>query len=254
MNTSIMSSKQFEGRRVLVTGGGSGIGADMALAFANAGAQVMISGRRANVLQGVAALHQSIRYEVADVSNEQDVERLYEKAGPCDIVIANAGIAASAPIAKISLDDWNQMMAVNLTGVFLTLREGVKQMGGWGRLISIASIAGLRGYGYVAHYCASKHGVVGLTRALAMELGKRDITANAICPGYIDTPMTERSARNIAEKTGKDESEARSLLASGSPKKLLIQPEEITQTAFWLCGEGSKNINGQAIAINGGEF
>lgn len=250
----MMTSQQFEGRRVLITGGGSGIGADMALAFANAGAQVMIAGRRAAALEETASKHKAIRFQLADVSNEHSIIELFEKAGPCDIVIANAGIAASAPFTKISMDDWNQMMAVNLTGVFLTLREGLKQMGDWGRLISIASIAGLRGYGYVAHYCASKHGVVGMTRALAMELGKRDITANAICPGYIDTPMTERSARNVAEKTGKDEGEAKSLLASGSPKKKLIQPQEITQTAFWLCGPGSGNINGQAISINGGEF
>ncbi len=192
------------GKRALITGGGSGIGADLARGFVEAGAEVVIAGRRLEAL-GAVARKTGARAIQADVTDEASIMRLFAEAGPCEIVIANAGAAESAPFAMTSLAQWHAMLGVNLTGTFLTFREGLKQMPGWGRLIAIASIAGLRGYPYVAPYVAAKHGVVGLTKAVALEVAKRDITVNAICPGYVATEMTDRSVANIRAKTGMDE-------------------------------------------------
>ena len=241
------------GKRVLITGGGSGAGADLALEFARAGAEVVIAGRRLAALQTVVAQNQNIRAVQADVTDEAQVAAMFVTAGPCDIVIANAGAAASGVLARTSLADWNAMIAVNLTGVFLTLRDGLNQMPGWGRLISVASTAGLKGYAKVAPYSAAKHGVVGLTRALALEVAARDITVNALCPGFLDTPMTDHSVAVIAEKTGRTPAQARAALAAMNPQNRLIAPSEVTAAALWLCGPGSGGINGQAIAIAGGE-
>ena len=243
----------LSGKRVLITGGGTGLGADMAAHFAGAGAEVVISGRRQDRLDAVASDIENTRAVQADVTREDDVQALFAAAGPVDIVIANAGASSSAPFGKTSLDDWNAMLAVNLTGVFLTLRDGLNQMQGWGRLISVASTAALKGYAYVAPYAAAKHGVVGLTRSLALETAKREITVNALCPGFLETEMTQRSIQNIVEKTGKSSAEAVAALASHNPQKRLVQPHEVSRAALWLCGEGSEGINGQAISIAGGE-
>lgn len=241
----------LHGKRVLITGGGSGLGADLARGFAAAGAEVVISGRRADALARVA--QNGIRAVQADVTDEASVTAMFVAAGRCDIVIANAGAADSAPMSRTTLAQWNAMIAVNLTGVFLTLREGLNQMPGWGRLIAIASTAGLRGYPKIAPYAAAKHGVIGLTRSLALEVARKNITANALCPGYLDTEMTDHSVAVIMEKTGRTEAEARATLAAMSPQNRLIQPSEVTATALWLCRPGAEGINGQAIAINGGE-
>lgn len=192
----------------------------------------------------------------ADVSVENDVVQLFAAAGPVDIVIANAGAAESAPITRTSIDVWQQMMAVNLTGVFLTLREGVRQLEGrgWGRLITVASTAGLRGYAYVSAYTAAKHGAVGLTRAVAQEVAGSGITANALCPGYVDTELTERTIANIMATTGRSHDEALRALTRANPQGRLVQPAEVTAAALWLCGPGSAAVNGQAIAIDGGEL
>lgn len=243
-----------KGARVLITGGGSGVGANLARGFANAGAcEVIVAGRRQAPLDAVADGHSAIRAIPADVTDETQIGTLFECAGPVDIVIANAGAAESAPFTRTTLAQWNDMLAVNLTGVFLTLRAGLAQMPGWGRLISVASTAGLKGYAYVAPYAAAKHGVVGMTRALALELAPRAVTANALCPGFLDTEMTDRSVATITQKTGKTETEARAALASHNPQNRLIHPDEVTAAALWLCGPGSDGINGQAIAIAGGE-
>ena len=244
----------LRGKRVLITGGGSGAGADLALGFAAAGAEVVISGRRLAALEDVAGLAPGIRAVQADVTDEASVRRMFQEAGPCDVVIANAGAADSAPMARTTLAQWNAMISVNLTGVFLTLREGLNQMPGWGRLISVASTAGLKGYAKIVPYAAAKHGVIGMTRSLALEIARRQITVNAICPGYLDTPMTDHSIEVIAEKTGRSLAEARAVLEAFSPQNRLYQPSEITATALWLCSEGAAGVNGQAINISGGEF
>lgn len=240
------------GRGVLITGGGTGVGADLARGFAEAGARVVIAGRRREPLDAVAA-RTGAAVVTADVTDEAAVAAMFDAAGPVEIVIANAGAAESAPLARTTLDQWNAMLAVNLTGVFLTLREGLRRMEGWGRLISVASTAGLKGYAYVAPYAAAKHGVVGLTRSLALEVARGEVTVNALCPGFLDTEMTERSIENIMATTGRPREEALKALTGTNPQRRLIRPAEVTAAALWLCGAGSEAINGQAIAIAGGE-
>jgi 3-hydroxybutyrate dehydrogenase len=241
------------GKRVLITGGGTGTGADLARGFAEAGAEVVITGRRAEPLDAVSARLPRTRALTADVTDEASTAALFDAAGPVDIVVANAGAAESAPFSRTTLDQWNAMLAVNLTGVFLTLRAGLRQFSGWGRLISIASTAGLKGYAYVAPYAAAKHGVVGLTRSLALEVAKSPVTVNTLCPGFLDTEMTDRSVANIMEKNGKSREDARAALTRTNPQGRLIRPEEVTAAALWLCAPGSEGVNGQAIAIAGGE-
>jgi len=242
------------GRRVLVTGGGSGAGASLALGFAAAGAaEVVICGRRVEALQETAARHPAIRPLQCDVTDEASVAALYAAAGPVDIVIANAGQADSAPFGKTTLAQWNAMLAVNLTGVFLTFREGLRQMPGWGRLIAVSSTAGIKGYARVAPYAAAKHGVMGMVRSLALEVARGPVTVNAICPGFLDTEMTAQSIRVISEKTGRSPEQARAALEAMSPQNRLYQPEEVTSAALWLCSDGAGGVNGQAITISGGE-
>jgi len=243
----------MQGKRVLITGGGSGAGENLALGFAAAGAEVVIAGRRLDALQSVAAKAKGIRCVQADVTDEASVKRMFAEAGAVDIVIANAGAADSAVMAKTSLDQWNAMLAVNLTGVFLTFREGLNQFQGWGRLVAVASTAGLKGYAKVAPYAAAKHGVIGMCRSLALEVARKPITVNAICPGFLDTPMTDHSVQVIAEKTGKTLAEARAALEGLNPQNRLFQPAEVTAAALFLCGQGSEGINGQTITIAGGE-
>ncbi|MCE8020483.1 SDR family oxidoreductase [Halomonas sp. MCCC 1A11036] len=244
---------QLHGKRAVITGGGSGIGADMALAFAEAGAEVVITGRRREPLEATAGRHPAIAFEIADVTREAGMVALFEGLGEVDIVIANAGAAESAPLARTGLDQWQRMLDVNLTGTFLTLREGLKRLRDGGRLIAVASTAGLKGYPYVAPYCAAKHGVVGLVRALAQEVAGRDITVNALCPGFTETPLLEESIATIVAKTGQSPEQARAHLQSTNPSGRLIQPAEVTATALWLCGPHSGAIHGQAISISGGE-
>ncbi len=243
----------FAGRRVLVTGGGSGLGADIARRFAAAGAEVIIAGRNTGRLHTVAKSAPNIRAVTVDVTLEDSVKAMFAGAGPCDIVIANAGAAESAAFGRTTTEQWNAAIAVNLTGTFLTLREGLNQIPGWGRLIAIASMAGLKGYPYVAPYVAAKHGVVGLVRSLALEVARQPITVNAFCPGYLNTEMTDRSVENIVRKTGRSHEEALASLLKHDPQGRLIEPSEVTSAALWLCGAGSDSVNGQAIAISGGE-
>jgi NAD(P)-dependent dehydrogenase (short-subunit alcohol dehydrogenase family) len=239
-------------QRVLITGGGTGAGADLARGFAAAGAEVIISGRRLQPLQEVAA-RTGARAIQADVTDEASVAELFAAAGPCGIVIANAGAADSAPMTRTTLAQWNAMIAVNLTGVFLTFRAALLQTPAPSRLIAIASSAGLKGYAKIAPYAAAKHGVIGLVRALALEVARRDITVNAICPGFLDTPMTDRSVAVIAEKTGRSLAEARAALEALSPQGRLYAPSEVTAAALFLCQPAAAGINGAALPITGGE-
>ena len=244
----------LNGKRVLITGGGTGLGANMALGFAQCGVEVVIAGRRPEPMKAVAAKHKNIRSVIADVTIEKSVAAMFAAAGPCDIVIANAGAAESAPLGRVTMEQWNAMIAVNLTGVFLTFRDGLNQMPGWGRLIAIASTASLKGFAYVAPYAAAKHGVIGLVRSLALEVAKKPITVNAICPGYLNTEMTDRSVEAIVKKSGRPPEQVRRMLASQNAHGRLIEPAEVTAIALRLCSNDSETVNGQAITIPEGEL
>ncbi len=247
------------GRHALVTGGGTGIGAVVATTLARAGAAVTICGRRLEPLQATAVGESNIRAVTADVTREESVAALYEQAEaagvPFDIVVANAGIAESAPAAKTSLELWNRTVEVNLTGAFLTVKPALAAMRahGWGRIVFIASTAGLRGYAYVAPYVAAKHGVVGLMRALALEVASAGITVNAVCPGFTETTMLSDAVDRIVKTTDRSAVEIRSTLAARNPQGRFVQPQEVADAVLWLCSGASAAITGQAISVSGGE-
>jgi NAD(P)-dependent dehydrogenase (short-subunit alcohol dehydrogenase family) len=247
------------GRHALVTGGGTGIGAAIATTLARAGAVVTICGRRQQPLQTIAEGNSNIRAMTADVTDETSVAKLYQQAEaagePIDIVVANAGMAESAPAHKTSLDLWTRTLNVNLTGAFLTVKPALAGMRerGRGRIVFIASTAGLKGYAYVAPYVAAKHGVVGLARALAVETAATGITVNAVCPGFTDTPMLNESIRHIVETTKRNEADVRADLAERNAQGRLIQPNEVADVVFWLCSDAAAAVTGQAIAVSGGE-
>jgi NAD(P)-dependent dehydrogenase (short-subunit alcohol dehydrogenase family) len=247
------------GKHALVTGGGSGVGRAIALALAGAGISVTICGRREAELAKVAGESDRIFAIAADVTNETAMASLYERAeaerGPFDIVVANAGMAGSTPAHKTTLADWQRTLDVNLTGAFLTVKPALSGMAArkTGRIVFIASTAGLKGYAYVAPYVAAKDGVVGLMRALAAETTKSGVTVNAVCPGFVETDMLEESIQRIIEKTGRSVEQARTSLASTNPQGRFIQPQEVAAAVLWLCGDAAASITGQAISISGGE-
>ena len=243
---------------VLVTGGGSGLGRVLAADFAAAGARVHICGRRHEPLDAMATANPLITGHILDVTDESATASLFAEIGPQQVVIANAGIAESAPFHRTERDMWDRIIGVNLTGCFLTLRAGLRALrdsggdsSGGGRLIAISSIMGLAGYRYASAYSASKHGVNGMIAALAAEIEGSGITANALCPGYLEGEMTDRTIATIMEKTGKSRAEAVEVLAATSPAGRLIRPGEVSAAALKLCGPGSDGINGRAIEING---
>lgn len=246
-------------RHALVTGGGSGVGRAIALALAGEGLDVTICGRREDALAATAKKSKRIFPLAADVTDEDAMSRLYEMAeaarGPVEIVVANAGMATSARAERTALADWRRTIDVNLTGAFLTVKPALSGMSaqGKGRIVFVASTAGLKGYAYVAPYVAAKHGVVGLMRALAAETAKTGITVNAVCPGFVDTDMLSESVQRIVDKTGRSAEEARAGLASTNPQGRFIQPEEVAAAVSWLCSERAGSITGQAISISGGE-
>ncbi len=254
----------LDGRVAVVTGGGRGIGAATARLLAEAGARVIVAARSADEIEAVA---EEIRGSGAtaeavpcDVSDAAAIDRLREAAearfGAVDILVANAGSASSAPLARIELTEWNRLFAVNATGPFLCARAFAPGMVArrWGRIVHIASIAGRTGAPYLAAYASTKHALVGLTRALAAELADKGITVNAVCPGYVDTPMTDRSVERIVEKAGITAEAARAKLAAVNPQRRLITAEEVAFVAVTLCDERARGVNGQTLGIDGGTF
>lgn len=248
------------GRHALVTGAGRGIGAAIAERLIADGATVSLLGRNAEVLDALAAkLGKSAQTVTADVSDEAQMRAAVAKAseqfGAIDILVNNAGQASSAPLHKAAEDLWTSMLAVNLSGTYYGIRAVLPSMleRNFGRIVNVVSTAGLVGYPYVTAYCAAKHGVIGLTRALALEVAGRAITVNAVCPGYTDTDMVRDTIANIRAKTGRSEEEALAALVAHNPQRRLIKAEEIANTVAWLCVPGSESVTGQAIAVAGGE-
>ena len=255
-----MGARPLAGRHALVTGAGRGIGAAIAQRLAAEGARVTLVSRSERQLQETAApLGDAAQCIVADITDLHAVSRAFESAagsfGPVDILINNAGKAQSAPLQRTSEELWHSLIAVNLTGAYHGIRAVLPAMleRKFGRIVSIASTAGLKGYPYVAAYCASKHGVIGLTRALALEVAQRNITVNAVCPGYTETDLVRDTIANIQKVTGRSAEEAREALTRTNPQGRLIQPMEIAHTVLWLCLPGSESVNGQSIAVAGGE-
>lgn len=253
-------TQALAGKHALVTGAGRGIGAAIARALAAEGARVTLLGRTAAQLAETAAsLSGDAKTVTADVTDPEQVERALLEArtasGEIHILVNNAGKPASRAIAKSDGKFWRDMLAVNLDGVYYMTRAVIPGMlaGEWGRIVNVSSTAGLRGYAYCTAYCAAKHGVIGLTRALALEVATTGITVNAVCPGYTDTGIVRDAVRNISEKTGRSEAEARETLVSFNPQQRLVQPEEVASAVLWLCLPGSESMNGQSIAIAGGE-
>lgn len=255
-----MTGDGLGGRHALVTGAGRGIGAAIAIRLSELGASLTLLGRTAATLEAsAAACPGPSRTVVADVTDAAGISRAVDTAvaafGPVDILVNNAGIAHSAPFTKIAAADWSRLLAVNLTGTLLCTQAVLPAMleRGFGRIVNIASIAGMRGYPYVAAYCATKHGVIGLTRALAVETARRGITVNAVCPSYTETDMVTQAIATIREKTGRSEVEAVAELARFSPQGRLMQPHEVAAAVAWLCLPGAEGITGQSIAVAGGE-
>jgi NAD(P)-dependent dehydrogenase (short-subunit alcohol dehydrogenase family) len=256
-----MSSLQ--GEHAVVTGAGRGIGAAIARALATEGAKLTLLGRNRDSLDKLASELNGIAETcvvVADVTDGDALQtafaRARERFGAVTILINNAGQARSAPLHSAPDSLWDEMLAINLSGVYRCIRCALPDMlqAGRGRIVNIASTAGLTGYAYVTAYSAAKHGVIGLTRSLAIELARKSITVNAVCPGYSDTDMVRDAVANIQAKTGRDEAAARAALTARNPQGRLIAPEEVAQTVLWLCSSGASSITGQSIAVAGGEL
>lgn len=254
--------RRLQDQHAVVTGGARGIGAATAEALARAGVTLTLMGRNAEILEQHAkklGSYTRASFQTVDITQENTVQHAFSEAvrtfGPVTILVNNAGQAESQPFQKTTLETWNHMLEVNLTGAFLCTQAALPGMlqTGWGRIINIASTAGLIGYPYVTAYCAAKHGMIGLTRALALELARKNITVNAVCPGYTDTDIVRDAVANIVAKTGCSADEARAELTRRNPQGRLIQPEEIADTVLWLCQPASGSITGQAIAVAGGE-
>jgi 3-hydroxybutyrate dehydrogenase len=249
-------------RHAVVTGGGSGIGAAIARALVASGVHVTLMGRDATRLARQAeALNDigTVHVQGVDVTSPDSVSTAFAAAtvqhGAIDILINNAGQAEAAPFAKTDLALWQRMLDVNLTGVFLCTQAVLSSMleRRSGRIVNVASTAGQIGYAYVAAYCAAKHGVIGMTRSLALEVATRGITVNAVCPGYTETELLKQSIGKIVAQTARSEDEAREALLRSNPQRRFVTPEQVANSVLWLCSPGSESITGQTISISGGE-
>ncbi len=249
-------------RGAVVTGGGRGIGAAIARTLAERGARVIVAARSTAEIEGLATALRSGGAEAwairCDVAEPESIEALFSEArtlvGDIDILVNNAGIATAAPVVKLELAEWTRLWTVNATGTFLTMKQALPGMveRGWGRVVNIASIAALRGARYISGYAASKHAVMGLTRSAAAEVAAHGVTVNAVCPGYVDTPMTDATISNIVERTGLSEEEALDAILVTSPQRRLITPGEVAAAAVFLCDDEAAAINGQTIVLDGG--
>lgn len=255
---------KLKDKTALITGGGRGIGRAIAFAFAREGANIALCSRTGGEVGAVADEIQkefrvNVMYDVCDVSDPEDVAEFFLAAynaygHHADILVNNAGIAESAPVTKTDDAHWRRHLAINLDGTFYCTRAALPSMleRGWGRIINIASIAGKTGAPYIAAYAASKHGVVGLTRSVALEVAAKGVTVNAICPGYVDTDMTTRALEQIEAKTGRTATDALEAIKGMSPQNRLVTPEEVAALALLLASEDGRGINGQAINVDGG--
>jgi NAD(P)-dependent dehydrogenase (short-subunit alcohol dehydrogenase family) len=252
----------LKGQHALVTGGARGIGAAIAKVLAEAGVNLTLLGRdQAQLERHAQELRELVRVQVAvaDVTDAVAVKNAFESAtqvlGAITVLVNNAGQAHSQPFLKTDLTLWQTMLEVNLTGTFLCMQSALPFMleTGWGRIVNVSSTAGLVGYPYVAAYSAAKHGVIGLTRSVALEVARKNITVNAVCPGYTETEIVTQTLANIVQKTGRSQTEARAELVKHNPQGRMISPLEVAQTVLWLCQPSSGAITGQAISISGGE-
>lgn len=246
-------------QHAVVTGGASGIGEAIAEHLAAAGMRVTLMGRNPERLLATAKRLKAA-WQKVDITNADDVQRGFRAAvaanGPVSILVNNAGAAESCTFSKMDNELWDRMLAVNLTGTYLCTKAVIDDMSkaGFGRVVNIASTASQKGYAYVSAYCAAKHGVLGLTRALALEMARKGVTVNAICPGFTDTDMVSRSIDTIVESTGMSQEAALAELVKNNPQGRLIQPDEIAQAVLWLCHADSASVTGQAITVAGGEL
>ena len=252
--------KSLGGQHAIVTGAGRGIGASIAQALSEAGALVTLLGRAADALSRTQDTLTGEAYlATADVTDPEQIDVAFAGArarfGPIRILVNNAGQAETAPFGKMSMELWQRMLNVNLTGTFVCAQAALPDMVATkaGRIVNIASTAALQGFRYGAAYAASKHGVLGLTRSLALEVADRGITVNAVCPGYVETDMMEAGIANVVARTGRTPEEARAFFASQNPQNRIVQPGEVAAAVIWLCGEGAAGVNGAAIPISGGE-
>jgi NAD(P)-dependent dehydrogenase (short-subunit alcohol dehydrogenase family) len=241
-------------RRAVVTGGGRGIGRSIAAALTRAGHEVVVLGRTAATLEAAVAAGDAAAWRTVDVADAESLARGLEGLA-VDVLVNNAGIADSAPFARADVAFFRRLMAVNFESVVTATQAVLPGMveRGFGRVISVASVAGLKGYPYVSAYCASKHAVIGLTRALAQEMAKTGVTVNAVCPGYVDTDLVREGAARIAEKTGRPAEEIAAGFHRDNPMGRFVRPDEVAAAVLWLAGDQASAVNGQALAIDGGE-